>query len=168
MMTCRLAVFIFVQSHYRCISMTEILLHNQSRAPVFVALGLGMLLGLGSVLFSPLLMLTGLVALAFLILLVKRPEIGLLIYIVITSTLINETNLPKIPIGVGRILITDLILLALLGLIVVRALTDHDFKIVHTLLDLPLIGFLGIAFLSTFIAINQSRLTISDSLGEIR
>jgi O-antigen ligase len=148
--------------------MTEILLLNQSRTHIFVALGLGMLLGLGSVLLSPLLMLTGLVGLGFLILLVKRPEIGLLIHIVITSTLINETNLPKIPIGVGRILITDLILLALIGLIIVRALTDHDFKIVHTPLDLPLLGFLGIAFLSTFIAINQSRLTISDSLGEIR
>jgi O-antigen ligase len=132
------------------------------------ALGIGLLLGVASVLFSPLWVLAGIAALAFFLVLIKRPEIGLLGYLVITSTLISPDSLPKIPIGVGRLLITDIILLALLGLILVRALVEHDFKIVHTPLDLPLIGFLGIAFLSTFIAINQSRLTFNDSLGEVR
>ena len=127
-----------------------------------------LLIGILSGLFSPLWVLAGIAALAFFFVLIKKPEIGLLSYLILTSTIIDNSLLPRLPIGVGRLLITDIILLALLGLIIVRAFLEHDFKIVHTPLDLPLIGFLGIAFLSTFIAINQSRLTFNGSLGEIR
>lgn len=132
------------------------------------AIGIGLLLGFASILLSPLWILAGIIAVAFFVVLIKRPEIGLLGYLVITSTVVNGDSLPRLSIGVGKILITDIILLALLGTILIRALAEHDFKLVRTPLDLPLLVFLGIAFLSTFIAINQSRLTFNASLGEIR
>ncbi len=64
--------------------------------------------------------------------------------------------------------LTDIILLVLLGLIIMRALVDRDFKAAHTPLDFPLLAFLGIALLSTGVAIIQSRVTINYSLGQVR
>jgi O-antigen ligase len=133
-----------------------------------VTIGSGLILGFVSPWFSPVWTLGLLAILAFGFVIAHRPEIGLLGYLIITSTIIDNSLLPRLSIGVGRILITDIILLALLGLIFLRALLVHDFRIVPTPLDIPLIGFLGIAFLSTFLAIKQSRLTINDSLGEMR
>jgi len=120
----------------------------------------------------------------------KRPEIVVLGYLLITSTVIDVQVLPRIPIGVGRLLITDIILLAMLGLILIRFLVKSDFRIIHTQLDLPLLAFLGIAILATFLAIGfperavtltyqmthlgertpigQLPLTLNDSLGEAR
>jgi O-antigen ligase len=143
-------------------------IHNKRITQIGVAIMAGFLLGLASTMLDPLWVLVGITTLACFFIFIKRPEVGLLGYLVITSTIINGDSLPRISIGVGKILITDIILLTLLSFIIIRVLVEHDCKIVHTPLDLPLISFLGVAFLSTFIAINQSRLTINGSLGETR
>ncbi len=127
-----------------------------------------LLVGVLSGLFSPLWFLGGFGALACLFLVTMRPEIGLLAYLVLTSTIIDNSRLPRLPIGIGKLFITDIILLALLALILARRLLDPRFTIVRTPLDLPLICFVGIACLSTFMAIKQGRVTFTDSLAEVR
>jgi O-antigen ligase len=141
---------------------------NSKQIYNIIALGTGILLGVASILFAPLNVLIGLAALGFLFVLIRRPEIGLLGYLVITATLINGSDLPRISLGVGRLLITDVVLLILLGQIIVQAFLYRDYIIVHTPLDFPLLAFVGIALFSTGIAIIQSRLTIQFSLGQIR
>jgi O-antigen ligase len=142
--------------------------YNRTLILLAVTIGSGLLLGIASPWFSPVWTLGLLAILAFGFAIANRPELGLLGYLIITSTIIDGSLLPRLSIGVGRLLITDIILLALLGLIIIRALLVNGFRIVHTPLDIPLIGFLGIVFLSTFIAIIQSRVTFNDSLGEVR
>lgn len=126
---------------------------------------LGLAVGVASV-WPILLFIIGTIYVIYVV--VKRSEIGLLGYLVLSSTLINNNDLPRISIGVGRLLITDIILLALLGLIMLRALFDRDFKIARSPLSTPLLIFVGVALFSTGVAIFQSRVTISHSLSQIR
>jgi hypothetical protein len=136
---------------------------------IIVPCSLGLILGIACIWFSSLLVLGILAATAlFMYVTLKRPEIGLLGYLIITSTIINGSDLPRIPIGVGRLLITDIILLAMIGLILIRLLLKSDLKIIHTPLDLPLLAFWGICMFATFLAIGQSSLTVNESLGEVR
>lgn len=54
----------------------------------------------------------------------KRPQIALLGITIATSSVVFEGGLPLIPIGIGSLHIPDGILLALLGLIILRWLND--------------------------------------------
>ncbi|RJP50456.1 MAG: hypothetical protein C4583_10545 [Anaerolineaceae bacterium] len=96
------------------------------------------------------------------------PELGILGILVFTSTLLpGEANL-GINIGFGHIYPTDILLLFLLSLIFVRGSAEPNFKLVGTPLDIPLFGFVFIAFFSTMIAILFSSLTPQQSFGEVR
>ena len=128
----------------------------------------GLLLGIASLWFSPRSVLIALAAGGLVFAILKRPEIGLLGLLVITSSIFPEASFPRIPIGIGTVYLPDLILLGSLGLIVIRHLAEADFKIVRTPLDLPLLAFYGIAMLSTASAVRQSSLTLNESLGEVR
>jgi O-antigen ligase len=100
---------------------------------------------------------------------VKRPEIGLLGILVATSSIVFEDTLPLLPLGpVGSLHISDLVLLFLLGLIVFRWLTEPDFDLIHTPLDLPLFSFYIIALLSTSKAIFQSSLELHMARRAVR
>ena len=133
-----------------------------------VACGLGLVLGIALVLFPPLWVLVAVAVLPFSFAIIKRPEIGLLGIMVLKSTIISEDSLPRIQLGFGRLLITDIILLVLFGMIVFRWLVEPGFKINRTPLDAPLLAFYGLAILSTLNAIFHSSLTINESLGEVR
>jgi O-antigen ligase len=104
----------------------------------------------------------------FLFAVLKRPEIGIIGILLINSSFINDANLPRIPIGIGRLMLTDIVLIALFGLIIIRRLTEQDLRSNSTPLDIPIGAFFGIAIFSTMIAINNSSLTIDSSLGEVR
>jgi O-antigen ligase len=56
----------------------------------------------------------------------------------------------------------------LFALIVVRALAEPQFKLIHTPLDLPFLLFYGIALLATAIAIVQSAVNTQMAVTEIR
>lgn len=128
----------------------------------------GLMLGVALILLSPLWVIAGLAIPGLAFVVIKRPEIGLLCYLIITSTFINQSSLPRIPIGIGRLMLTDVILLSLFSLILIRTLVERDFKFIHTPLDVPLLAFVSIAILSTILAIFRSSLTINESLGELR
>ena len=128
----------------------------------------GMLLGVASILVSPLVVLVGLLAIGFLAVMVRRPEIGLLAIVMMTSTILFEDSLPLIPIGVGSLNVADVLLLALLAMIIVRRLAEPEFKLVHTPLDLPLLTFWAMMLLSTFVAMGSSSVSTTEALRGIR
>ena len=82
-----------------------------------------------------------------------KPQIGLLTIIAIISSIIFEEALPLIPIGIGSFHITDIILLFLLCMILFKLITDKNFPLVKTSIDLPLSLFYFTAMLSAFISI---------------
>ena len=135
---------------------------------IIVGCSFGLLLGILSLWISPLFVLGTLTATVFLYATRNRPEIGLLGILLLTSSIIFENRLPLIPIGVGSLHISDLLLLSLLGLIVLRRLLEPEFRIVRTPLDWPLLIFYGVTLLSTFIAILQSSVEIRDALRATR
>jgi hypothetical protein len=119
-----------------------------------VAAAASLALGAAAMRFSPPYVLAGLVGGAFLyVVAARRPELGLLLILVATSSIIFEDRLPLISIGVGSLHVPDLLLLTSLGLILVRSLADPSFKILHTPIDLPLLIFYGMALLSTIFEI---------------
>lgn len=130
--------------------------------------GFGLLLGIAAVLISPLLALGTIFAAVFAYAILKRPEVGLLCILVMTSSILFENDLPLIPIGGVSLNIPDVFLLGLLGLILLRCLVEPEFKIVRTPLDSPLLIFYGTTLLSTFIAINQSSVDAVDARRWIR
>lgn len=134
-----------------------------------VACGVGLLLGVVSLWFSPLWTLVALAGGGLIFATLKRPEIALLGILIATSSIIFENRLPLIPIGiVGSLHIPDLFLLALFGLIILRWLVEPDFKIIRTPLDWPLLAFYGVALLSTFIAILRSSVEVEEARRAIR
>jgi hypothetical protein len=126
----------------------------------------GLLLSVIALRFSPLLVLGALAAIFLTFVILKRPEIGLLGILINSSTLVVEGR-PRIPI-INKFYLVDLILLILLGIIILRWLVERNFKIVRTPLDWPLMGFFGVALLSTFIAVFNSSVTFSMAVAETR
>jgi O-antigen ligase len=117
---------------------------------------------------SPELVSAALAAAVLMFLILRMPEVGIMAVIVLTSTFFDsEANL-GLSLGFGHIYLTDILLFVMLGWIGVRWLMDRGRKLVRTPLDIPLLAFVGIASLSTAIAIFRSSLTIQQSLGEVR
>jgi O-antigen ligase len=135
---------------------------------VGVAVGLGTAIGILATWVSPLWVLLGLVALALGILALKRSEFALLGILIATSSIIFEESLPMIPTPIGSFHMADILLLASLGLIIMRRMVDPDFKIVRTPLDWPLLFFYGVTLLSTFFAILESSVEVTDALRATR
>lgn len=135
---------------------------------VIVVCAAGVALGTIALWFSPLWVLMGLAGGGVTLVALKRPEIAVLAILAAKSTIIFQERMPLIPIPVGSLHIADVILLALLGLIVLRWLAESDFHIVDTPLDLPLAAFYGAAVLSTLMAIRTSSLDFNEGLRGIR
>jgi hypothetical protein len=85
-----------------------------------------------------------------------------------TSSIVFEDRLPLIPIGIGSLNFPDIPLLMLIALIIVRCLAESGFKFVHTPLDLPLLVFLGMILLSTFIAMGRGSVSTVEAFRGIR
>jgi len=127
-----------------------------------------LLLGLATLKLPPQLVLGALAASVFLYAIRKRPEIALLGILFATSSIIFEDQLPIFPIGIGSLHIPDILLLGSLGFIVLRKLTESEYKFIHTPLDLPLLIFVGVTLVATIIAVLQSTVEIQTALRETR
>lgn len=141
---------------------------SKLRFQILASCGLGLLLGIAFLWLSPLLAFGALAAIICIYAIIKRPELGLLGILVATSSIVFEAQLPMLSMGGISLHISDLILLALLGLIVVRSVGEPGFKFVHTPLDWPLLIFLGVTLLSTFIALYHSSVDSVDARRWIR
>ncbi|MGD8457116.1 MAG: O-antigen ligase family protein [Anaerolineales bacterium] len=133
-----------------------------------LAIIIGLLLGGTTVYTSPIIVLAAFVTFFLAILILRRPEIAILGLVVLLSSILGWESNPRISIGFGSIYVTDVLLFLSLLMIIIRAVTEPDFKLIHTPIDLPLILFVGFAFLSTFIAIMQYSMTLNESLHEMR
>jgi O-antigen ligase len=127
-----------------------------------------LLLGVASLWLSPLLVLGGVVAVFLALAMLKRPEIALLGILIATSSILSEDRLPVISIGIGSLHMPDILLVASLGLIVLRWLAEPDFKIMRTPLDWPLLAFYGMTLLSTFVGVLRSSVEIRAAIRAIR
>lgn len=141
-------------------------LPNKHLAYIGYAVIIGVILGVISCWYPISLAFIGLIIFLFAAYVV--PDFILLGILIITSTVIDYENLPFFSIGFGRLGVLDIVLLGSLGIIAVRRLTETEFRLVRTPLDLPLIGFYLAALFSTFISIFQSNVTFNQSLSEIR
>ena len=135
---------------------------------VILFCGIGVVLGLLSVWLPSYFLMLGIGALIYITVVWRWPEYALLLILLLLSTAIDENALPSIPIGVGHIIVSDIILFSALAIIIIRAWSEPGFGFKHTSLDLPLLAFWGVALLSTVIAIVNSTVTINQSLGEVR
>lgn len=139
-----------------------------SLSQLVAACGIGLMLGAAALWFSPLWTLGALAVGGLILATLKRPEIALLAILILTSSIVYEEALPVISTGIGRFHISDVILLALFGLIGLRRLVEPRFRIVRTPFDCPLLAFYAVAVLSTLIAVLRSSVTIRDALSGVR
>ncbi len=135
---------------------------------IILGVGLGGLLGLLCISFSPFLALGVLLSFVLVYIVLKRPEVGLLMILVATSSIVFEGELPLIPIGNISLNIPDIFLLLLFGLILLRWWIEPEFRIIRTPLDWPILLFYGMMILSTSIAVFQSSMQIEPARREIR
>jgi O-antigen ligase len=128
----------------------------------------GLVLGAACLLISPQWTLLGIIGLIVVVAMLKRAEIGVLGILVYTASFIQEEQWPLVPIGVGSLHLSDLVLLSLLGIIVLRRLLEPDFKLARTPLDGPLLAFWAIAALATFLGVAHGTVETTNALRGIR
>lgn len=121
---------------------------------VLVAVLIGLAIGYGSLEYTPVVVFALLVGFLLLFIVLKRPEIALLGILVLTSSILFEDQMPRISFGISLHL-SDILLIGMLGLTVIRYLVEKSLTPVRTPLDVPLLIFIGLTILSTLIAIFQ-------------
>ena len=133
--------------------MSQFLKSSGHMAEIALALFIGLLFGLPCMRGLPQYTLTVQVLLIGVYIVLKRPEVALLGILCATSSILFEDALPLVRIGIGSLHISDILLLAMLCLILIRGIVEPEFKLVRTPLDVPIFCFFGIALFSTFAAI---------------
>jgi hypothetical protein len=142
-------------------------LHNPL-VQLLMAGACGAAVGAAALWVPPLLTAGALVGIPLAFFSLKRPELILLVFLVFSSTILAPEQEPAFSAGVGTLYLSDVLLLTLVGLIVLRRLFEPQFKLVTTPLDWPLALFVGFAVVATLQAIWFGSLSLSDSLGELR
>ncbi len=133
---------------------------NSTLFQIIAGSSLGLVLGLASGWLTLELVFMGLVLLFLAYAILKKPEIGLLGILLATSSIIYEDQLPRVSVGIS-FHVSDILLLGLLGIILLRWIVEPDFALIRTPLDLPIFLFLGISLLSTAIALyNTTNLSV--------
>jgi len=140
--------------------------HVKNRFEIFGSLfplvAIGILLGLIVVYVPPsitLLLIAGVLSLKYI---AKRPESGILIIVLLTSSIVFEENLPLIPIGVGSLHLSDALLLFLLALLGYRYWTEKTFTLVKSPLNIPLLLFFAVSTASAAFSVISSGSDFAD------
>lgn len=137
-------------------------------AQLVVGCGVGLLLGVVSLRFSPLWVLAGALAVLGLVAITYRPELGLLAIVLITVGLVDSTRLPLLGIGPISLHITDVLLLYLLALVLTRLLLVRGSEAVSTPLDVPVLWFCLASLFSATLAITQFSVNTHFVLRRLR
>jgi len=139
-----------------------------SRWDIFAAALAGLVTGLLLVVVGPTLTLALLFAIAFLFILFKTPEVVILLLLLFTSGLLSPSWNPRLNLGVGHFGLSDLLLIALLGVTVLRLLAERDFRLRPTPLYVPL-GLLCLAvFGGMLTAVLEHGVRFSDTTYQAR
>jgi O-antigen ligase len=135
---------------------------------VILAVLVSLALGGVSLLLSPLLVLAGIAGAAALVVIARHPEFGLLAMVTVTGGLVDSEALPLLGIGPISLHLTDLLLLFMIGVLLVRALVDRGFRVVTTPLDVPMLAFYGALVFSAFSAIGRFSVDTHNVLRQLR
>lgn len=109
----------------------------------------GVLLSLGVVYLSPLKILGLSAGIILFGASLFRPELGILGFIVLSSTILDLTKLPYVSVGMGSLHVPDMLLLFLLSVIPLRILI-HRIRLVKSPLSITLLLFFIGSFISIF------------------
>jgi hypothetical protein len=129
---------------------------------------IGIILGVATVLQGPPAVFASIITFLSILIIFRKPEIAILVSLVLTSTFLGFESNPGISIGFGTIYLTDILIILNLVLIAIRLIVEPEFTINRTPLDIPILLFVGFAILSTFIAIIQGSLPFLNTLHEMR
>lgn len=142
---------------------------DRSLPVLFVlAIVVGLLLGIGTVYITPAGVSAVLITIFSALIILRKPEYAILALVTLTSTFLDTSSNPGFSIAIGTIYLTDILVFLGILMIIVRAIIEPEFKIIHTPIDIPIILFIVFAYLSTFIAIMQSSLILQEVLHEMR
>jgi hypothetical protein len=135
---------------------------------LFLVITIGLILGVATVIEGPSSVFVGIIAFLLIYIVFRKPEIAILGSLVLTSSFLGFESNPGFSIGFGTIYLTDILIILILLVIVVRLFIEPGFTINHTPLDVPILLFVGFSLLSTFIAIIQGSLPFLLTLHEMR
>lgn len=127
----------------------------------------GLALGFSLTIVPPILILIAVSGALLIPFILKRPEFILLAILASLSTILDPELLPAVP-GMRSIKIVDLIFAASMGLVIMRWLAEPAFNLVYSPLNLPLLGFVATALLSTLLAIIDGRVELWAAYEEFR
>jgi O-antigen ligase len=133
-----------------------------------LAIAAGLVLGILSLSFSPLVVLFGLLILLFLVVVCNHPEIGLLAILFLTTGLVDPERLPLLPFGPISLHPADCILLLLLAKALIKALTQGGLPTRRTPLDFPLVWFYAAVLVSAGVAILNPSFDTDWVLRQVR
>ncbi len=149
--------------------MLSLIMKKPLTFPQFLLIAaIAILLGIASVFLPHYLLIMGIAGAIYVFISWLWPEVALLGIVLFTSTIFDEAAFPSIPIGVGHLIIADVLLFVLFAIIFIRVLTRSTSYLVHTPLDIPLLGFYITAVISTAVGIYMDRTSLSASLGTWR
>jgi len=120
---------------------------------ILLCIFLGFLVSMFFFITSPLFTLAILVGGFIFVISIFKPEVGILILVIILSSIVFESFLPLIPVPFGSFHLTDVMLLSLLIMIPFKLFLDRSLRLVPTPLDPPLYLFYAAAIISVFRAI---------------
>jgi len=134
----------------------------------FFSLVFGVLLGFIALALPPM-WIAGLpLAMTCLWVITRWPEIGVLLILGYTSTILHEDDMPLISLGVGSLHLSDLVVLWLFAVLAFRKATVKDFKLRRTPLDFPIVLFMTVSLLSTAKGIFFSTIEFHDGFRALR
>lgn len=130
-------------------------------------IGFGIFIGLLSLKLSYYIFLLFLIP-GFLLIAWNKEEYGILLIIVITSSIISEDQLPVLHTGLGNFHLVDLYLFFSLGSIFIKYYHGKFNSLEKTPVDIPLLIFFGLAVFSMLLAVTFFSVSIRSSFSELR
>lgn len=106
-----------------------------------------------SISFPPLYILSLLAGFGVLILVNYKPELGILIIVILISSIVFEESLPLIPIGIGSFHLTDVLIIFMLITLPYKYLTNKNFSFAESPLNKPLILFFLLSIISAVLSV---------------
>ncbi|GFE58375.1 O-antigen ligase [Geobacter sp. AOG1] len=129
---------------------------------------LGLMLGILTLLLSPLYTVVIILGVFALYMSAIKPEIGVLIILVLISSIVFEDDLPLMPIGIGSLHLSDLLMMFLFMVLFYRVMTDSSFTVSRSPLNVPLTLFVMFALFSTYISISLYGVNFNQAFSLFR
>ncbi len=135
---------------------------------ISAAIAVGSATGGAVMFFSPVVVMLSLMILIAGMIVIKRPEWGILGFLALTSTVLESETNPGVSLGFGHIYLSDMLVFFPFILIIWNLMFRLEVKFVRTPLDIPLILFILVALVSTGIAMLRETVTLKEALGPMR